>query len=56
MLTGGTLLSRVIQLKLNNQDIFNKENETFPLQKNLEEADQEYQLYYLAIEAPQFCR
>ncbi|HTE11597.1 MAG TPA: conjugal transfer protein MobC [Chitinophagaceae bacterium] len=29
-LTGGTLLSRVIQLKLNNKDIFNKENESFP--------------------------
>ena len=30
MLTGGTLLSRVIQLKVNTKDIFNKENETFP--------------------------
>ena len=29
-LTGGTMLSRVIQLKLNNRDIFNKENESFP--------------------------
>jgi len=35
ILTGGTLLSRVIQLKLNNQDIFNKENETFPQQERL---------------------
>lgn len=35
MLTGGTLLSRVIQLKLNNQDIFNKENETFPQEERL---------------------
>ena len=30
MLTGGTLLSRVIQLKVNIKDVFNKENETFP--------------------------
>lgn len=30
MLTGGTLLSRVIQLKVNSKDVFNKENETFP--------------------------
>lgn len=29
-LTGGTLLSRIIKNKLNNKDIFNKENETFP--------------------------
>jgi hypothetical protein len=35
VLTGGTLLSRVIQLKLNNQDIFNKENETFPQEERL---------------------
>jgi hypothetical protein len=30
VLTGGTLLSRVIRLKLNHKDIFNKEAETFP--------------------------
>lgn len=30
LLTGGTLLSRVIQLKVNSKDVFNKENETFP--------------------------
>ena len=30
VLSGGTLLSRVIQQKLNTKDIFNKENETFP--------------------------
>jgi hypothetical protein len=30
VLSGGTLLSRVIQQKLNSKDIFNKENETFP--------------------------
>ncbi|WP_018615747.1 conjugal transfer protein MobC [Segetibacter koreensis] len=30
MLTGGSLLSRVIQFQLQNKDIFNKENETFP--------------------------
>ena len=35
ILTGGTLLSRVIQCKLNNQDIFNKENETFPQEERL---------------------
>ena len=35
VLTGGTLLSRVIQLKLNNKDIFNKENETFPQKERL---------------------
>src|SRR3954469_15513765 len=30
ILTCRTLLSRVIQLKFNNQNVFNKENETFP--------------------------
>lgn len=30
ILSGGTLLSRIIQRKLNHKDIFNKENETFP--------------------------
>lgn len=34
-LLGGTLLSRVIQQKLNNTDIFNKENETFPQEERL---------------------
>ncbi len=34
-LSAGTLLSRVIQQKLNNNDIFNKENETFPQEKRL---------------------
>ena len=34
-LTGGTLLSRVIQTKFNNKDIFNKENETFPQEERL---------------------
>lgn len=29
-LTGGTWVSRVIQVKLNNRDIFNSENESFP--------------------------
>jgi len=37
VLTGGTLLSRVIQLKLNNKDIFNKENESFPQEERLME-------------------
>jgi len=35
VLSGGTLLSRVIQQKLNNKDIFNKENETFPQEERL---------------------
>jgi len=35
ILTGGTLLSRVIELKLNNEDIFNSENETFPQEERL---------------------
>lgn len=35
ILTGGTLLSRVIQMKLDNKDIFNKNNETFPQEERL---------------------
>ena len=35
ILTGGTLLSRVIHIKLNNTDIFNSENETFPQEERL---------------------
>jgi len=35
MLTGGTWLSRVIKLKLDNSDIFNQENETFPQEERL---------------------
>jgi len=35
VLSGGTLLSRVIQQKLNSNDIFNKENETFPQEERL---------------------
>src|SRR5579862_124448 len=35
ILTGGTLLSRVIRQKLNQNDIFNKENETFPQEERL---------------------
>ena len=35
VLTGGTLLSRVIQTKFNNKDIFNKENESFPQEERL---------------------
>ncbi|HRP30298.1 MAG TPA: conjugal transfer protein MobC [Ginsengibacter sp.] len=30
VLSGGTLLSRIIKSKFNNNDIFNRENETFP--------------------------
>ncbi len=35
VLSGGTLLSRVIQQKLNSKDIFNKENKTFPQEERL---------------------
>ncbi len=35
IISGGTLLSRVIYQKLNNRDIFNKENETFPQEQRL---------------------
>jgi YWFCY protein/Type IV secretory system Conjugative DNA transfer len=35
LLTGGTLLSRVIKIQLNNKDIFNKRNETFPQEERL---------------------
>jgi hypothetical protein len=35
VLSGGTLLTRIIQRKLNNKDIFNKENETFPQEERL---------------------
>jgi hypothetical protein len=34
-LSGGTLLSRIIKNRLNNKDIFNKENETFPQEERL---------------------
>jgi hypothetical protein len=35
MLSGGTLLSRIIRRKLSSADIFNKENETFPQEERL---------------------
>lgn len=35
LLSGATLLSRIIKNKLNNKDIFNKENETFPQEERL---------------------
>ena len=35
VLTGGTLVSRIIKGKINNKDIFNKENETFPQEERL---------------------
>lgn len=35
ILSGGTLLSRIISRKLNYKDIFNKENETFPQEERL---------------------
>lgn len=42
ILSGGTMLSRVIRLKINGQDIFNKENETFPQHEQL--IDNEYSI------------
>ncbi len=35
VLSGGTLISRVIKSKLNSKDIFNRENETFPQEERL---------------------
>ncbi|WP_163408100.1 conjugal transfer protein MobC [Flavobacterium ajazii] len=35
ILSGGTLLSRIIKNRLNSKDIFNKENETFPQEERL---------------------
>lgn len=35
ILSGGTLLSRIIRRKLSSADIFNKENETFPQEERL---------------------
>jgi len=35
ILTGGTLLSRIIRKRMNNKDVFNKENETFPQEERL---------------------
>lgn len=42
VMTGGTLISRVIRLKIGQADIFNKENETFPQQEEL--IDNEYSI------------
>ncbi|KGO93643.1 conjugal transfer protein MobC [Flavobacterium subsaxonicum] len=50
VLTGGTLLSRIIKDRLNNKDIFNKENETFPQEERLLENEYSINLparYYL---------
>lgn len=35
ILTGGTLLTRIIRSRLNSKDIFNRENETFPQEERL---------------------
>ena len=35
IIAGGTLVSRVIDLQVNSQDIFNEENETFPQEERL---------------------
>lgn len=35
MLSGGTLLSRIIKKSLNHKDVFNTENETFPQEERL---------------------
>jgi hypothetical protein len=50
MLSGGTLLSRIIKNRLNHKDIFNKENETFPQEERLLENEFSINLparYYL---------
>ncbi|HEX8014151.1 MAG TPA: hypothetical protein VF465_02870 [Flavobacterium sp.] len=50
MLSGGTLLSRIIKQKINSKDIFNKENETFPQEERLLQNDYSINLpaqYYL---------
>lgn len=49
-LSGGTLLSRIIDKKLNSKDIFNRENETFPQEERLLENEYSINLpaqYYL---------
>lgn len=50
ILTGGTLLSRIIRQKINNKDVFNNENETFPQEERLLENEFSINLpatYYL---------
>jgi hypothetical protein len=50
VLSGGTLLSRIIKNRLNHKDIFNKENETFPQEERLLENEYSINLparYYL---------
>lgn len=50
MLSGGTLMSRIIKNRLNQKDIFNKENETFPQEERLLENEYSINLparYYL---------
>lgn len=50
MITGGTLLTRIINRTLSKQDIFNKENETFPQEERLLENEYSINLpaqYYL---------
>lgn len=50
VLSGGTLMSRIIKNRLNQKDIFNKENETFPQEERLLENEYSINLparYYL---------
>lgn len=47
VLTGGTLLSRIIRDRLNGKDIFNRENETFPQEERL--LENEYSINLPAI-------
>jgi hypothetical protein len=47
ILSGGTMLSRIISDKLNGKDIFNKENETFPQEERL--LENEYSVNLPAI-------
>lgn len=50
LLSGGTLLSRIIKTNLGNKDVFNKQNETFPQEERLLENEFSINLpakYYL---------
>lgn len=50
IISGGTILSRIISQKLNGKDIFNRENETFPQEERLLENEYSINLparYYL---------
>jgi hypothetical protein len=46
MLSGGTLLSRIIKNSSNNEDVFNIENETFPQEERF--LENEYSINFPA--------